>query len=431
MPMRRHLSLLRVVGSRPGFVSFAAALAMLASLTFTTSVEAASARIAADGDCLNMRQAPSLAGAVINCINDRAIVTIVPGTVSADGVEWQQVRTSTAVGWVAARYLVTVPDGTIEAPAPAPTLPVLPSAAPSTPVAFEAPPAGGMTFGLAGTTSPAAVVAAQAFPVAGLSVIDPGSQRYLTYIPGAPDFVNSLNDTTLRADSVVMVRRAGTAPLSDTSPVAPAASMPLTGTPRTFASPARGGLVLGVAGTNDVGALIKVQPFAVDVVMALDVPTQRWLTYIPGAPEWVSTLNSVTLRPAAVVFLRRSQAASDPTPAVTAAATTMRVPITYYYCTRNSTVGAGDGGGFCGAMRNGSVVHAGAASCDRAHFGQQFRVVGDPNNLVYTCMDTGGGVTSEHRDIWFATSAEAYTWWRAVAPGGYGAIEVLTAGTGR
>ena len=425
MPKRRHLSLLRVVGSRPGLPALAAGLAILAMLLFASPAEAASARVTADGDCLNMRQTPSLTGTLITCLGDGVIVTVVPEIVTADGLDWQQVRTSAAVGWVAARYLTSVPDGTAPAPTPAaprpaPTAP----AAPAAPGAFEAPPAGGLTFGIAGTSSPRAVVAAQSFAVAGVSAIDPTTQRYLTYIPGAPAIVNTLDDTTLRPDMVVMVRREGVLAPSDTSAVIPAGPTPnASGTARPFAAPSRDGLTLGIASTNDVPTLIRAQTFAVDVVMALDVPTQRWLTYIAGAPEWVNTLSRSTMRPNSVVFIRRSATAPDPTPVVKPARA-LAVPVTYYYCTQVGIGGAGDGGGFCGFMSNGMRVHAGAASCDRANFGQRFRFVGDPTSLVFTCMDTGGGVTAEHRDIWFATNDEAYAWWRQVAPNGSATIEV-------
>lgn len=429
MPKSRRTSqLLRVVGSRSGLPALAAALAILATLVFAATAEAASARITADGDCLNMRATPSLAGTPITCITDGTIVTLVAGIVTADGLDWQQVRTPIAVGWVAARYLTAVPDGTTSPPPVASSTPPPASAAPG---AFEAPPPGGMTFGVAGTSSPRAVAAAQSFPVAGISVIEPVTQRYLTYIPGAPPIVNTLDDTTLRPDMVVMVRRAGTLPPSDTAPVIQNTLPAATGSPRTFAVPAHDGLTLGVSGTNDVAALIKAQPFAVDVVMALDVPTQRWLTYIPGAPDWVSTLNRSTMKPASIVFIRRSLSAPDPAPAPPPAATlvkparALQVPVTYYYCVQKAGGGAGDGGGFCGAMRNGQIVHAGAASCSGANFGQRFRILGDPTELIYACKDTGGGVGAEHRDIWFANSDEAYTWWRTVAPGGYATIEVV------
>ena len=123
-------------------------------------------------------------------------------------------------------------------------------------------------------------------------------------------------------------------------------------------------------------------------------------------------------------WMRRSTAATDPA-APPPALRTLTAPITYYYCTQNSTGGAGDGGGFCGFMSNGLRVQQGAASCSPQNFGQRFRIVGDPLALTYQCMDTGGGVSREHRDIWFATSAEAFSWWKQVAPGGSAVIEVV------
>ena len=376
-----------------------------------------------------MRQSPALGGTLITCLGDGIVVTLVPGTVNADGIDWQQVRTTAGTGWVAARFLTSVPDPTAPASPATPSAP-LPQAPPTTLAPFEVPPPGGLTFGLANTSSPRAVAAVQTFPVAGISAIDPATQKYLTYIPGAPSIVNTLDDSTLRPDMVVMVRRTGTLAPSDIAPLLQGSTIPnAAGIATAFPTPARDGLVLGVAGTNDVPALIKAQPFAVDVVMALDVSTQRWLTYIPGAPEWVNTLNRSTLRPTSIVFIRRSISAPDPAPPapnpVVKPARAMNVPLTYYYCTQTSGGGAGDGGGFCGSMRNGQIVHRGAASCAGVNFGQRFRVIGDPSETVFTCMDTGGGVGAEHRDIWFATSDEAFTWWKTVAPNGYATIEVV------
>ena len=429
MPTRRHPSPRGVIGSRPGLAAVVAALAILVMLSIAPRAEAASARVAADGDCLNMRQAPSLSGQVITCVDDGVVVTTIPGEVTADGLAWQQVRTPAAVGWVAARYLVVLADADVEGEAVAPAspltttapsaLPILPTA-PTAPTAYEVPPPGGMTLGLAGTASPEAVAAAQTFEVAGVSAFDPETQRYLTYIPGAPAIVNTLDADTLRPEMVVMVRRAGTLPPADTSPVAAAGTPAVTvGTPTRFATPSRDGLTLGVAGTNDPAAIVRAQRFTVDVVMTLEVASPHWLTYIPGAPEWLNTLNAATLRPTSILFVRRSATAPDPPPP-----DLRTVPITYYYCAPTDT-GIGDGGGFCGTMSSGQVVHPGAASCDRAYRGQRFRVVGDPGDLVYTCLDTGGAVIGEHRDIWFATSGAGLAWWKLVAPTGFASIEVL------
>ncbi|NIR58617.1 MAG: hypothetical protein GWO02_03415, partial [Gammaproteobacteria bacterium] len=70
-------------------------------------------------------------------------------------------------------------------------------------------------------------------------------------------------------------------------------------------APPAGGLTQGVAGTNDPGALVDAQPFGVATVSLLDVPTQRWLVYVPGAPALVNTLHSGWLAPTSVVTIRR------------------------------------------------------------------------------------------------------------------------------
>ncbi len=98
--------------------------------------------------------------------------------------------------------------------------------------------------------------------------------------------------------------------------------------------------------------------------------------------------------------------------------------VSFYYCAPGSgALPAGDGGNFCGAMRDGAIVHSGAAACDYAYLGQRFRVEGDPTGRVYTCHDTGSAVHGLHRDIWFRTSDEGWRWQHAV--GARAVIEVV------
>jgi hypothetical protein len=94
-----------------------------------------------------------------------------------------------------------------------------------------------------------------------------------------------------------------------------------------------------------------------------------------------------------------------------AAGDRMIAPITFYYCdraTEDSPIG--DGGTFCGHMRDGDIVYSGAAACDYAYLGQRFRIVDDPTGRSYTCADTGSAVHGLHRDIWFQTSDEGVVW---------------------
>ncbi len=91
--------------------------------------------------------------------------------------------------------------------------------------------------------------------------------------------------------------------------------------------------------------------------------------------------------------------------------------VSFYYCVEGGGLHpSGDGGGFCGAMRDGRVVYSGAAACDFVYLGQRFRVVGDPLERVYTCNDTGSAVHGLHRDIWFQTSDEGWVWQLVVGP---------------
>lgn len=87
------------------------------------------------------------------------------------------------------------------------------------------------------------------------------------------------------------------------------------------------------------------------------------------------------------------------------------VTLSYYYCEagRNAAV-IGDGGGFCGRMRDGSVVRPGAAACDVAYLGQRFRIEGDPEQREYVCQDTGNMVHGLHRDIWFNVADDGANW---------------------
>lgn len=102
----------------------------------------------------------------------------------------------------------------------------------------------------------------------------------------------------------------------------------------------------------------------------------------------------------------------------------LTVPVSFYYCQVGGEVAAqGDGGGFCGTMRDGSVVYNGAAACDIAYLGQQFRIEGDPLDRIYRCADTGSAVHGQHRDIWFSSSDDGWAWQHSI--GQAAVIEVL------
>lgn len=177
------------------------------------------------------------------------------------------------------------------------------------------PPAGGLTQGIAGTTDPVALAAAQSFDVQVIWVLDRESQRWLIYVPGASAVVNTLTADSLAVDSVVTIRRTGVlgareeAPSTGTRP-------PASGDGNQFTAPPVGGFVHGLAGTNDPARLVARQSFSVESVFALDVPSQRWLVYVPDAPAVVNSLHTGTLRADSIVTVRRA-APSQPAPTAT------------------------------------------------------------------------------------------------------------------
>ena len=190
--------------------------------------------------------------------------------------------------------------------------------------ALRTPPSGGLTFGLSGTTDPAALVAAQPFDVESVFTLDVQTQQFLRYIPGAPERVNTLAGDHLRPDSVVTIRRratdAGSASLAAGATNLPS-TLPISEYP-VMPMPPAGGFTQGIATVDTVAALVAAQWFPVASVLVFDEAEQHFLTYIPGAPAEVNTLTDRLLTPTTVVTIRRapeaqfltSAAASAPAP---------------------------------------------------------------------------------------------------------------------
>lgn len=79
----------------------------------------AAATIRAEGDCLRLRSEPSSSAPVLTCLPDGGSVTLLQGSVQADGVVWQSVSAGGSVGWVASQYLVRSGGSTPPAATPA------------------------------------------------------------------------------------------------------------------------------------------------------------------------------------------------------------------------------------------------------------------------------------------------------------------------
>ncbi|MBM4415037.1 MAG: hypothetical protein FJ035_01945 [Chloroflexi bacterium] len=102
------------------------------------------------------------------------------------------------------------------------------------------------------------------------------------------------------------------------------------------------------------------------------------------------------------------------------------VPVSFYYCEESAGGESprGDGGSFCGHVRDGSRVRPGMAACDYAYLGQRFRIEGDPTGRVYVCGDTGSAIHGLARDIWFMDNRSGWLWQRVV--GTSAVIEILS-----
>jgi len=88
--------------------------------------------------------------------------------------------------------------------------------------------------------------------------------------------------------------------------------------------------------------------------------------------------------------------------------------VSFYYCEEIASYSSGDGGGFCGLARDGTRVRSGVAACDVAYLGQRFVIEGDPSGRTYVCADTGSAVRGLHRDIWFMSNRDGWTWQQSV-----------------
>ena len=174
------------------------------------------------------------------------------------------------------------------------------------------PPPGGWTHGVSDTSDIDALIAAQRFPVASVWVFDVAAQVFLGHGVGRPDFVNSLDASTLAPGSVVIMRRTDDPadPAGDATPAAAGGSQ--RDEPSVLPVPPPGGWTYGVACTSDIEALIAVQQFEVVAVWVLDVAAQAFLGYGVGAPAAVNTLDAASLHPDSVVIMSRAAPAPPP-----------------------------------------------------------------------------------------------------------------------
>jgi hypothetical protein len=95
--------------------------------------------IAADGDCLRIRDKAGLAGKEVVCAPTGSQVKVLDGTEEKDGYRWQLVQSGSSIGWAADMYLQPVSqvvsasvDSSVKAePEPKPPAPILSGESPA------------------------------------------------------------------------------------------------------------------------------------------------------------------------------------------------------------------------------------------------------------------------------------------------------------
>ena len=168
------------------------------------------------------------------------------------------------------------------------------------------PRPGGWTYGASDTSDLAALMDAQRFPVASVWLFDIDAQEFRGHTVGAPDSLNTLDDSSLRPGSVVIMRRTDALGGVSDAEAPIAEDEPTHDEPTALPVPPPGGWTYGLACTSDLAALIAAQQFPVASVRVFDVGAQRFLSHTVGVPEFVNTLDDSSLTPGSVVWMRRA-----------------------------------------------------------------------------------------------------------------------------
>lgn len=201
-----------------------------------------SAVVRADGDCLRIRETPSIDGRSLTCLPEGATAQVLDGKQQADGYTWRQVQSGSITGWAAEQYLQAA-DATAACPASPP--PPQRVASSSAALAGDLPAQGG--YGIvvwAGGTAEAMATAAAAGGCQ-LSAVWATSEdgKLLVYLFGAPDVVNEawLNEfaggQVPAGTAVLLVCGTPTASALSSSSLASAGTGAITGASTTTVMP--------------------------------------------------------------------------------------------------------------------------------------------------------------------------------------------------
>lgn len=230
-----------------------AALVVVLLAALPGSVDAATGPhiVRADGDCLRMRTTPGLSGVLISCLAEGSQVFALGESQDVDGLRWERISAGGQTGWAAGIYLV---PGTASTPAPTPAAPV-PTTVPVAPVGGTISGAvsssGGNSLVLwTGGTVEALISVAQSRGCGVRSVWVSRSGALISYIAGAPSFVNDqwsaqVGPGPLAETPVILVCIAGAAsspgpspapgpvtPVATPTPAAPTGTGPGSNFPR-------------------------------------------------------------------------------------------------------------------------------------------------------------------------------------------------------
>ncbi len=171
-----------------------AALALVLLITLPGLAEGASGPhiVRADGDCLRMRAAPGLNGALITCLPDGSQVFALGESQDVDGLRWERISAGGQTGWVAGIYLVpgTAPSTPVPTaiPTTAPTAPPVPTGGT---LNGSIPIGGGFSLVLwTGGRIETLLSVASGRGCAVRSVWVSRNGALIAYIAGAPSFVN-------------------------------------------------------------------------------------------------------------------------------------------------------------------------------------------------------------------------------------------------
>ena len=168
------------------------------------------------------------------------------------------------------------------------------------PTVLPVPPPGGWTYGLACTSDLAALIAAQRFPVVSVWVFDAAAQNFLGHGVGQPEFLNTLDASSLTPGSVVIMRRTGVVPIAP---------------PHQFYGSAAAGSGAAIDGELvPDGTVITARNEDGKAVGRTAVAAGDWVIYVyraDAASVTFSITGSVRSRPYDVVIAARTEVALD------------------------------------------------------------------------------------------------------------------------